>query len=480
MPKTKSKLSWLSSDSPTLPSNPESFKVISERKLIFNHALTVWVGQIAVMSFGITDTVVAGRYSEHALATLSIGSAFYITVFVALMGVLQALLPALSELRGAGKAHALGVTFRQSLYLCIATSIIGVIALLTPNLIFEHTQVPQTLRVEAQSYLEILAVALPPALFFRLFSTLNQSLGRPQLVTWVQIAALCVKIPLSVLFTFGTLGVEGLGVTGCALATLVVNYLMMILALILLKTQALYRPYKVWAQMERIDWREISALAKLGVPNALSITVEVTSFTLMAFFIARLGTQASASHQIVANFAALMYMVPLSLSIATSARVSYWIGASKRESSHKAIKIGFQNVIAMACINIFLLALFRDKIAELYSPNPEVAVLAGSMLAWLCLYHIGDSLQVLCFFILRCYKITLKPLLIYSVMLWGVGLLGGFSLAYKGVGSVPAMMSPQAFWIASSTALGLSALLLIALVVQAQKNYSRFSKRDHL
>ena len=59
----------------------------SERKLIFSHALTVWVGQLAVMSFGITDTVVAGRFSEHALATLSIGSAFYITVYVALMGL---------------------------------------------------------------------------------------------------------------------------------------------------------------------------------------------------------------------------------------------------------------------------------------------------------------------------------------------------------------------------------------------------------
>ena len=458
------------------PKEVKPFKAVSERKLIFNHALTVWVGQIAVMSFGITDTVVAGRFSEHALATLSIGSAFYITVFVALMGVLQALLPALAELRGAGKAHALGATFRQSLYLCMFTSLVGVIALLSPHFIFERTEVPITLRVEAQSYLAVLAVALPAALFFRMFSTLNQSLGRPQLMTWVQIAALCVKIPLSMLFTFGALGIEGLGVVGCALATLVVNYLMMALAIILLKTQELYHPYKVWAPMEKINWSEISALAKLGVPNALSITVEVTSFTLMAFFIARLGTQASASHQIVANFAALMYMVPLSLSIATSARVSYWIGANKKSSSHKAIQIGFQNVIAMACINICLLAVFKNNIANLYSTNPEVAALAASMLAWLCLYHMGDSLQVLCFFILRCYKITLKPLLIYSVMLWGVGLYGGFSLAYLGIGPVDALMSPKAFWIASSTALGCSALLLIGLVIQAQKNNIRLER----
>ena len=41
---------------------------MSERHLIAKHALTVWVGQLAVMAFGVTDTVVAGRYAESALA----------------------------------------------------------------------------------------------------------------------------------------------------------------------------------------------------------------------------------------------------------------------------------------------------------------------------------------------------------------------------------------------------------------------------
>jgi MATE family multidrug resistance protein len=449
----------------------------TERKLIIQHALTVWIGQIAVMSFGITDTVVAGRFSEQALATLSIGSAFYITVFVALMGVLQALLPALSELRGAGKAHALGKTFRQSLYLCAFTSVLGMTALFSPHFIFEQTQVPPMLRVQAENYLAILALALPPALFFRMFSTLNQSLGKPQLVTWVQIAALCLKIPLSFFLTFGIGPLSPMGVIGCALATLIVNYSMMTLALVLLKTQSLYHPYRVWARMEAIDWRQIYALARLGVPNAMSITVEVSSFTLMAFFISRLGTQASASHQIVANFAALMYMVPLSLSIATSARVSYWIGASRPEFTQQTVKIGFQLVIAMACISICILALFRHPIALLYAPNKEVAELASGMLAWLCLYHIGDSLQVLCFFILRCYRVTLKPLVIYSVMLWGVGLCGGFTLAYKGLGPIEPLMSPKGFWIGSSTALVLSALMLIALLVSAQRAKQKRSER---
>jgi multidrug resistance protein, MATE family len=78
-------------------------------------------------------------------------------------------------------------------------------------------------------------------------------------------------------------------------------------------------------------WVEVGnylAVLALALPPALlAVMVEVTSLTLMALFIARQGTTASAAHQIASNLAALLYMVPLSLAIATSARVSYWLGA---------------------------------------------------------------------------------------------------------------------------------------------------------
>jgi MATE family multidrug resistance protein len=74
---------------------------MTERQLIVKHALTILVGQLAVVSFGVADTVIAGRYDPSALAVLSVSAAIYITVYVALLGVLQALLPVFAELHGA-------------------------------------------------------------------------------------------------------------------------------------------------------------------------------------------------------------------------------------------------------------------------------------------------------------------------------------------------------------------------------------------
>lgn len=153
---------------------------MNERGIILRHAVTVLAGQLAIMAFGVTDTVVAGRYSEGALAALSIGSAVFISVYVALMGVLQALLPIWAEQRGASHSAALGASVRQSLYLCAAACVIGMSILLSPDAILRWTDVPEELRGEVRRYLHILAFALPPALLFRIYSTLNQSLGHPQ------------------------------------------------------------------------------------------------------------------------------------------------------------------------------------------------------------------------------------------------------------------------------------------------------------
>ena len=90
---------------------------MTERRIVLQHALTVLVGQLAVMAYGVTDTLVAGRVSSEAMAALAVGSAVYISVFVALMGVVQALLPLWAELNGAGRPREVGSSLRQALYL---------------------------------------------------------------------------------------------------------------------------------------------------------------------------------------------------------------------------------------------------------------------------------------------------------------------------------------------------------------------------
>jgi multidrug resistance protein, MATE family len=437
----------------------------SERRIIARHAGTVLAGQLAVMAFSVTDAIVAGRYAEGALAALSVGSAIYVSVYVALMGMIQALLPVWAELHGARRTAEVGRSVRQSLYLCLLAMALGMTILLFPAPLLSWAEVPQAMRADVEAYLRVLAFALPPTLLFRLFSTLNQGLGHPQLVTWLQMGSLLPKLPLTIWFAFGGAGLPALGLVGCGWATLAVSWALLGCALWLLRSQPLYRAYRLWQRIEVPDWQQLRQFARLGIPAGLAVLVEVTSFTLMALFIARLGTAASAAHQIAANLTAVAYMAPLSLSIATSARVSFWLGAGDQNLARRACARGFELALLCALVLAAAMALLREPLAAIYSDNPAVVALGATLLLATAGYHLADVVQTLCVFVLRCYRVTVMPLVLYCTLLWGVGLGGSYLLAYRGIGPWPAMQSPLAFWLMSSLALALAATLLVLLLL---------------
>lgn len=431
------------------------------------------IGQLAVMAFSVTDTLVASHFADTALAALAVASATYVTVHISLMGILQALLPVWAELQGAQRYADVGRSLRQALYLWGIISLVGMAVLLNPEPLLNWTHIPTELQQEVRDYLNIVAWGVPASLLFRMYSTLNQSLGKPMLVTWIQILALGIKIPLSILLVLGISDwITPAGLTGCAWATLIVTLLMLTAALSVLYRRSFYKPYRLWAPMEKPHIPTLLHFVRLGLPSGLAIGVEVTSFTLMSLFIARLGVVATASHQIVSNMTAVLYMVPLSLSIASSSRVSYWIGAGQARQARRALSTGMSLVMIM-CVSLSALMIWQhEKVALIYSQSPEVATLAATLLLWLALYHVADAIQVFCVFSLRCYGITLLPLVTYTLLLWGLGLAGGYAVAYGEFNISSPLLnwltphSPIAFWQTGSLALYATSAVLLPVLWQ--------------
>jgi MATE family multidrug resistance protein len=150
-------------------------------------------------------------------------------------------------------------------------------------------------------------------------------------------------------------------------------------------------------------------------------------------------------------------MLPLSLSIASSARVSYWMGAGHAAQANALARAAVKLTVCVALVASTTMALLAIPIAHVYSSSPQVAKLGAGLLLFVALYHAADAWQAIGCFLLRCWRITVMPLIVYGFTLWGLGLGGGMILAYEGLGSIAAWQQPAAFWLMGFFALCLAA-----------------------
>jgi multidrug resistance protein, MATE family len=115
--------------------------------------------------------------------------------------------------------------------------------------------------------------------------------------------------------------------------------------------------------------------------------------------------------------------------------------------------------------------LARGIVPGWYTNSSEVKAVASALLAWVAFYHLADATQAVCAFLLRCYRVTFMPLVLYSVGLWGLGLFGGYRLTYEGLAGHEPMQSATGFWTASTIAIALVAgsfLLLLWRTLKAK------------
>ncbi len=419
----------------------------------------VFVAQIAVMLYAVLDTVMAGRYSQIDLAAVGIGASIYISVFITLMGVLIAISPIVSHLYGAKRLDEIGEQVRQTVWLGVLLAVVPFGVLHYPEPFLAITQASPEVEAIARRYLSIVAWSVPASLLFRVFHGFSTAVSYARVVMLLNLLGLAIKLPLNWIFIYGKFGVPEMGGAGCALATTIASWITCVAAWLICYRVRDYAPFHVFARWSWPAWTHQKHLLAIGIPIGFTFLVDVTAFTFMTLFIARLGTQASAAHQIAANFAALLFMLPLALGNAVGVLVGQALGARDTARARAAGTTGLLCAFSVGLVLGMLVLGLRTPIATLYTTDHGVALLAAGLLALVAAYHVVDSVQAVAINILRGYKRTFVPMIVYTVALWGVGLAGGYVLGLTRVdlglasfGLIPPM-GAAGFWVAAIASL---------------------------
>ena len=423
-------------------------------------AWPVLIAQAAVMANGVIDTLMAGRLSSVDLAAVGIGASIYAIVFVTAMGVLLALTPVVSHHYGAGRYAEIGADVRQCAWLALGLSVIAFVVLKHPDPLLTFSRLTPEVEIKVRTYLDGVAWAVPGLMFFRVFFGFTTGIGRPRPVMAFNMLGLLLKAPLNWVFMYGHFGFPAMGGAGCGWSTAVITSTMATLAWIWCRRDADYAPYGVFARFDLPRLGALRELLVLGVPMGATFLVDVTAFTFMALFIARLGPEVSAAHQIAANVAVFVFMVPMALGSATGVVVGQALGAGDSRRARHAGLLG----LAVGCVVAVALGtaigLGAVPLARAYTSDAQVAAAAATLLSIVAFYHLADSVQAVMAQVLRGYKRSTAPMVIYAVALWGVGLGGGYLLGLTDTFGAP--RGAAGFWMAGVASLSLAGAGVLA------------------
>lgn len=449
------------------PSHPSPGRAIARQLLA--QAWPVLVAQLLSVAMMISDTLIAGRYGTLDLAGVAVGSSFYVSIVMLLSGVLQAVAPTVAHHVGAGHTREIGPTLRQGFWLALMLSVPGVLVLAWPAPLLALADVPPEVAAKATAYMQATAWGLPAMLLYRTFYAFTNAVGHPRVLMGISALMVAAHLPLAWSLAngrLGWLGLPALGGPGCGLSTAVMAWLALACGLLHLARSPDYRPYAVLRHWAPPQARPLGRLLRLGLPMGLSGFIEITSFTLIAVFASRLGAETVAGHRIVANFTGLIYMMPLSLSIATLVLVGQAHGARDWARARTTVRVGLRLACAQALLTGALLWLLREPLLALWTRDPAVRAVSLGLVAYLCIYQLFDGIQTVLGHALRGLKITLLPMLLHSLCFWGVGLAGGYWLSFH-AGGRALRPSVAGFWEACVLATLLACLLLGPLLRQA-------------
>jgi MATE family multidrug resistance protein len=429
-------------------------------RAIFRLAWPLFLANLAVVGNSTIDAVMAGQLSPADLAAVAVASSIYVTVYIGFMAVLQALSPIAGHHFGARRYREIGDDVQQTLWLGVVLSVAAVPCLLATGFWTGIAGLDGRVAAITETYLHAVAFGVPAGLATRVYVALNAAVSRPAVTMIVNLTVLALKVPLNAVFMYGLGPIDPMGGAGAGVSTAILSWFGLLLSFGIWRFDRFYDRFR--SPLHGPRWSSLRELLKLGIPIGLSTVFEVTSFTFMSVLIARIGATAVAGHQIVANLVALLFMVPLSLGIATSVLVAQSLGAGAPRAARTVTRRGFSIAVSVALAASVTLWSLRESIVGLYTTDASVAAIALSLLGVAAIFHVFDAAQGLGSFVLRGYRQTFWPMVIYGVMLWGLGLGGGAWIAFDTTPFGPPR-GPLGFWEAAAFALGLTAVALFWL-----------------
>lgn len=432
-------------------------------KKLLSVMIPILVAQVSTAGVTFINTTMAGHAGADDLAGVSVGAGLFYPLLASIIGLLMAGTPLMAQLIGRKERESLPFIVRSGMVIGLS-----VWALFTAAYFFFIDDLLASLALEAavehiaRYYLmTMIGVVFFLALMIPL-RCLTDTAGSTSISMKLFLMAPVINGIFNYLFIYGHGGMPALGGIGAGLATMMTyGFLLGLFLLVVMKSKDL-GGRQIFASLA-LRSKDLREYLVVGVPSGLSIFMEMSLFSLIIVFLSRYGTDALAAYQIADNFASLVYMLPVSCSMALTILIATAVGAGDMTLARRYKKAGFVVAMGGAMMTASFTVLFRNSIGSVYTDDSAVVLIAGQFLIYSAGWQLFDAISTPIQGILRGLKDTRISFVLMVLAYWG----GCFPMSLF-LDSHTAL-GADSFWLGLDFGVGCSAFLMILRLLYVER-----------
>lgn len=439
----------------------DRISALSHARALLVLGLPLIGSHVAQMGLHVTDTVMLGWYGVEPLAAGVLGASSWFILFILGSGFAHAVLPMAAAALGRGDETQVRRDVRMGMWLSIGYGIaIYPVFWFSGPLLLALGQDPM-LSAMAQDYMRIAGLGMIPALLVMVLKGFLAAQERTQVVLWVTLLAVVANAAVNWALIFGNWGLPELGLTGAAIASVLVQLLTLAIMAVYAAALPAFRRFRLFQRFWRPDPGALVQVWRLGWPIGLTGLMEGGLFQAAALMMGWIGTVQLAAHGIALEITALTFMVHVGLSNAATVRTGRAEGAGQAQALRDGAKVALALSQGLGLFVIAGFILIPEPLIRLFLDNadpraPEIIAYGTLLLLCAAAFQVADAAQVMALGLLRGIRDTRVPMVIAAVCYWGIGIpasyLMAFHLGWGGVG----------LWLGLVVGLSLTAAALLA------------------
>ena len=339
--------------------------------LIKKIALPASIGTLFQTLFNIVDTYFAGKISPEALSALAKSFPIYFIIIAACVGVTVGGTSLIANSIGEkNKEKVLGYFAHTIIYAVIVSIFITAIGIFFAPGLFKLMGSKDEVIILSLAYTNIIFAGSIIFIILVAINSLLHAEGDTKTYRNILILSFFLNIILNPLFIFGFGPIPALGITGIGVATLVAQFVGLLIIFFKAKKSLIIK--NISTRHFLIKLNLIKSLFFQSAPiSAALLLISVGNFIILSF-IGVFGEYATAGYGSAARFEQILLLPVLGLNTAIISIIGQNFGARNflrvEDSYFKAVKYGFVLMI----LSGFIIFISADKIVSIFTDNQTV------------------------------------------------------------------------------------------------------------